>query len=63
MKHTGKVTGIDKMLCPELRRQCCADVSARPCPCYHAGDEAIVRAVEHAKGAYGIPSAAELRAA
>lgn len=41
MKHTVKLTVIDKKLYPELQRQYCADPSAGACPCYNVGDEFI----------------------
>ena len=41
MKHTVKLTVIDKKLYPELQRQYCADPNAGACPCYNVGDEFI----------------------
>lgn len=38
MKHTVKLTVIDKKCYPELQQQYCADAQAGPCPCYNVGD-------------------------
>lgn len=41
MKHTVKLTVIDKKCYPELQQQYCADPQAGPCPCYNVGDTFI----------------------
>lgn len=41
MKHTVRVTVLDKKLYPELQREYCADPAAGACPCYNIGDEFI----------------------
>lgn len=43
MKHSVKVTVLDKKCFPELQREYCADPHAGPCPCYNAGDEFLFR--------------------
>ena len=39
MKHTCKVTVIDKKLYPELQRAYIADPDSGECPCFAVGDE------------------------
>lgn len=43
MKHTVKVTVIDKKCYPELQQQYCADPQSGPCPCYNVGDTFLFR--------------------
>ena len=43
MKHTVKLTVIDKKCYPELQQQYCADAQAGPCPCYNVGDTFLFR--------------------
>ena len=43
MRHSVKVTVLDKKCFPELQREYCADPHAGPCPCYNAGDEFLFR--------------------
>lgn len=43
MKHTVKVTVIDKKLYPELQEKYCTDPHAGACPCYNVGDTFIFR--------------------
>ena len=43
MKHKVKVTVIDKKLYPDLQKEYCADPEVGACPCYHVGDEFILR--------------------
>ena len=38
MKHTVKLTVIDKKLYPELQEAYCADPQSGACPCYNVGD-------------------------
>lgn len=37
MKHTVKITVLDKKCYPELQQAYCADPCAGPCPCYNVG--------------------------
>ena len=41
MKHSVKLTVIDKKLYPELQEQYCADPNSGACTCYNVGDEFI----------------------
>lgn len=43
LRHSVKVTVLDKKCFPELQREYCADPHAGPCPCYNAGDEFLFR--------------------
>ena len=43
MKHTVKITVLDKKCYPELQQAYCADPCAGPCPCYIVGDEFLFR--------------------
>ena len=43
MKHTVKITVLDKKCYPELQQAYCADPCAGPCPCYNVGDEFLFR--------------------
>ena len=43
MKHTVKITVLDKKCYPELQQAYCADPCAGPCPCYNVGDELLFR--------------------
>ena len=41
MKHTVKLTVIDKKCYLEIQEKYCADPHSGSCPCYNVGDEFI----------------------
>lgn len=43
MKHTVKLTVIDKKCYSDLQAQYCADPQSGPCPCYNVGDTFLFR--------------------